>query len=209
MNFLLLFYFNLTYFKQNCNISRMNLAANDPLNPNTLNLLTTLPNINSIWVHGNPLICNCHLYHILQFSLPPALPVCHTDILRGTSNCENVGENQIVRTEPMKIDPSSYEWKNKLINITTTETVCYQETKNTKVELRKADLELLQCEMDKVTVLVSIVLGPLAFAAAILVAFICGLVLCFNIHIFLSFISLSFLKVYHNIKLLKEVRVFT
>jgi len=161
-------------FLQNCNISRMNLAANDPLNPNTLNLLTTLPNINSIWVHGNPLICNCHLYHILQFSLPPALPVCHTDILRGTSNCENVGENQIVRTEPMKIDPSSYEWKNKLINITTTETVCYQETKNTKVELRKADLELLQCEMDKVTVLVSIVLGPLAFAAAILVAFICG-----------------------------------
>jgi len=161
-------------FLQNCNISRMNLAANDPLNPNTLNLLSTLPNIRSIWVHGNPLICNCHLYHILQFSLPPATPVCHTDMLRGTSNCDNIGENQIVRSEPMKIDPSSYKWENKLIKITTTKTVCYHETKNTKVELRKADLELLQCEMDKVTVLVSIVLGPLAFAAAILVAFICG-----------------------------------
>jgi len=161
-------------FLQNCNISRMNLAANDPLNPNTLNLITTLPNLRSIWVYGNPLICNCHLYHILQFSLPPTIPVCHTDLLRGTSNCDNLGEKQSIRSEPMLIDPSSYKWEGQLIAITTSQTVCYQETKNTKVELRKADLELLQCEMDKVTVLVSIVLGPLAFAAAILVAFICG-----------------------------------
>ena len=149
----------------------MNIAANDPLNPKKMNLKSTLPNLISIWIYGNPLRCNCHLKALIEATQPPAK--CKTTAFGSKSKCNEPSKP----TTPIVIDPSTYTRNNITVVVrhqNTKRAYCQSDDADKAVDIRWVNLEELKCETGAVTIFVSIVLGPLAFAAAILVAFVCG-----------------------------------
>ena len=152
----------------------MNVAANDPFNPNRVHLKSTLPHLEAIWIAGNNLTCNCHMRALHDASLPPKPALCQRTALGGRTNCDVTTQQP---TSPVvKIDPEEYVWAGEARKVPETDTrgCCFHRGMGMQMKVDHARLDELVCATDVLTIFIGIILGPLAFAAAILVAFMCG-----------------------------------
>ena len=144
---------------QDCEkITRLNIVALDHrYHPNGLK--KTFPELRNLWIFGNPWIqCDCYVRSV-KF------------VYTGNSSCDDQSSDH----DLVSLDQRTYYYKNSCrIVEDTRSTVCYSYRHDVfQVPWDLPDSELL-CPEEPDVFFLAMIIGPIAFGIAIMMAFVCA-----------------------------------
>nr|XP_039270207.1 uncharacterized protein LOC120344933 [Styela clava] len=146
---------NLQYlFLQNCGIRRLNIAS-ARYRYGTLPISTTLPRLSHIWVHGNPLECDCYIRFLKEWSVTVV----------------TVNGNQ---SSGKHIDPPSYTINSQTKQIEVELAVCASPANMAGLTIANAQGQGMTCQDEPYSIFIAVLIGPLTFAGSVLLTMICG-----------------------------------
>lgn len=111
----------------------------------------TLPSLTNIWVFGNPLNCDCYVRKLKEWE-------------RDSTN--------------MALDSTRYnESDGHTVFVHVSSSMCVSPSRYAEVTVASADESGLTCPEEPYSIFIALLIGPLTFAASILLIILCGLVM--------------------------------
>lgn len=142
-------------FLQNCNIHRFTFAT---LESRLLPISSSLPAMTSIWIFGNPIICDCYLRPLISWS---------------NLNFQIRVNQTYIKHE---IDPAFYtiEPEEDDVTVEIGFAVCSSPEKYSGMAVEAVPIESMTCVDDTYSIVIAMLIGPLSFAGAVILVILCG-----------------------------------